>query len=76
MNPYELIMKVDQKMKTDPTFASKFNRLVQVLNTTPGLQQEILKIAQMPDENQRQRALNKLPNDIKQSVKEMLDLLR
>ena len=28
MNPYELIMKIDRKMKQDPNFAQKFNKLV------------------------------------------------
>ena len=46
MNPYELIMKIDQKMKTDSKFATKFNKLVGELNRKPGLQQEILRIAE------------------------------
>ena len=75
MNPYELIMKVDQKMKTDPRFATKFNKLVDELNRRPALQQEIMRIAQIQNEAQRQKALNKLPDDVKQSVKEMIDLL-
>ena len=68
MNPYELIMKIDRKMKEDPVFANKFNR-------TPGLQQEIMRIAQIKDESKRQRALNNLPDNIKQSVAEMFKLL-
>ena len=75
MNPYELIMKIDKKMKEDPVFANKFNRLVGVLNRTPGLQQEIMRIAQIKDESKRQRALNNLPDNIKQSVAEMFRLL-
>ena len=75
MNPYELIMKIDRKMKEDPVFANKFNRLVAELNRAPGLQQEIMRIAQIRDEATRQRALNNLPDNIKQSVKEMFRLL-
>lgn len=75
MNPYELIMKIDKKMKEDPVFANKFNRLVGELNRTPGLQQEIMRIAQIKDENKRQRALNNLPDNVKQSVVEMFKLL-
>ena len=75
MSPYELIMKIDRKMREDPVFANKFNRLVAELNRAPGLQQEIMRIAQMKDEATRQRALNNLPDNIKQSVKEMFRLL-
>ena len=75
MNPYELIMKIDKKMKEDPVFANKFNRLVGELNRTPGLQQEILRIAQIKDDSKRQKALNNLPDNIKQSVAEMFRLL-
>ena len=75
MNPYELMMKIDRKMREDPVFANKFNRLVAELNRAPGLQQEIMRIAQMKDEATRQRALNNLPDNIKQSVKEMFRLL-
>ena len=74
MNPYELIMKIDRKMKEDPVFANKFNRLVGELNRTPGLQQEIMRIAQIKDESKRQRALNNLPDNIKKSVVEMFKL--
>ena len=75
MNPYELIMKIDRKMKEDPVFANKFNRLVAELNRTPGLQQEIMRIAQIKDEGNRKRALNNLPDNVKQSVAEMFKLL-
>lgn len=75
MNPYELIMKIDRKMKEDPVFANKFNRLVGELNRTPGLQQEIMRIAQIKDEARRKRALNNLPENIKQSVADMFKLL-
>ena len=75
MNPYELIMKIDRKMREDPAFANKFNRLLAELNRTPGLQQQIMRIAQIKDEATRQRALNNLPENIKQSVAEMFKLL-
>ncbi|MCI9069498.1 hypothetical protein [Clostridium sp.] len=75
MNPYELIMKIDRKMREDPAFANKFNRLVAELNRTPGLQQQIMRIAQIKDEATRQRALSSLPENIKQSVAEMFKLL-
>ena len=75
MNPYELVMKIDRKMKEDPAFARKFNNLVTELNRVPGLQQEIMRIAQIQDEKKRQKALNRLPDNIKQSVSEMFKLL-
>ena len=55
MNPYELIMRVNRKMNEDPVFAEKFNRLLGELNRTPGLQQEIMRIAQIQDERKRQK---------------------
>ena len=51
MNPYELIMKIDRKMKEDPAFANKFNRLVGELNRTPGLQHYLLIVAGRWNEN-------------------------
>ena len=75
MNPYELIMKVNRKMNEDPVFAEKFNRLLGELNRTPGLQQEIMRIAQIQDERKRQKALSNLPDSIKKSVAEMFKLL-
>ena len=68
MNPYELIMKIDRKMKQDPNFAQEFNR-------TPGLQQQVMRIAQIQDERKRKIALQNLPENIKQSVAEMFRLL-
>ena len=65
MNPYELIMKIDRKMKQDPNFAQKFNKLVAEFNRTPGLQQQVM----------RKIALQNLPENIKQSVAEMFRLL-
>lgn len=75
MNPYEFIMKINKKMKEDPVFANKFNRLVNELNRMPGLQQEIMRIAQIQDESKRQKALNNLPDNVKQSVMEIFNLL-
>ena len=75
MNPYELIMKIDRKMKQDPNFAQKFNKLVAEFNRTPGLQQKVMRIAQIQDERKRKIALQNLPENIKQSVAEMFRLL-
>lgn len=75
MNPYELIMKIDRKMKQDPNFAQKFNKLVAEFNRTPGLQQQVMIIAQIQDERKRKIALQNLPENIKQSVAEMFRLL-
>ena len=76
MNPYELIMKIDRKMKQDPNFANRFNKLVAEFNRTPGLQQEVMRIAQIQDEKKRKKALENLPDNIKQSVAEMFRLFR
>lgn len=75
MNPYELIMKIYRKMKQDPNFAQKFNKLVAEFNRTPGLQQQVMRIAQIQDERKRKIALQNLPENIKQSVAEMFRLL-
>ena len=75
MNPYELIMKIDRKMKQDPNFAQKFNKLVAEFNRTTGLQQQVMRIAQIQDERKRKIALQNLPENIKQSVAEMFRLL-
>lgn len=75
MNPYELIMKIDRKMKQDPNFAQKFNKLVAEFNRTPGLQQQVMRIAQIQDERKRKIALQNLPENIQQSVAEMFRLL-
>ena len=74
MNAYQLIMKLQLKMQ-DPVFANKFNAAVSKLNSIPGLQQQVLKIAQINDENQRQKALDKLPPEVKNTVTEILKLL-
>ena len=75
MNPYELIMKIDRKMKQDPNFANRFNKLVAEFNRTPGLQQEVMRIAQIQDEKKRKKALENHPDNIKQSVADMFRLL-
>jgi len=75
MNAYELIMKIQQKMQKDPSFSQKLNNLVKDLNNTPGLQQEIMKIAQMDNEKKRQNALDKLPEKVKRSVVEIINII-
>ena len=56
-------------------FANRFNKLVAEFNRTPGLQQEVMRIAQIQDEKKRKKALENLPDNIKQSVAEMFRLL-
>lgn len=75
MNAYQLIMKLQQKMQTDQSFANKFNSAVSQLNSIPGLQQQVLNIVQMNSESQRQRALDKLPPEVKKTVTEILQIL-
>ena len=75
MNPYELIMKIQQRMNSDPNFAATFTRLTNELNNIPGLQQEVMKIAQINDEKKRQKAIDKLPDRVKHTVKDMFHLL-
>ena len=75
MNPYQLIMTVQQKMQQDPSFANRFNKAVTELNSVPGLQQQVIKIAQLNDENQRQQVIDRLPKDAKHAVKGILELL-
>ena len=55
-------------------FAQKFAQLTQDLNNIPGLQQEVMRIMQL-DEKKRKKALDKLPDNVKRTVKEMFDLL-
>lgn len=74
MNAYQLLMKLQVKMQ-DPVFANKFNTAVSKLNSIPGLQQQVLKIAQINNESQRQKALDKLPKEVKNTVTEILNLL-
>ena len=75
MNGYELIMKIQRKVQQDPEFAKKFNKVVQDLSSVPGLQQEIMKIAQIQDEKKRDKAIERLPANVKNTVREMLDLI-
>ena len=75
MNPFQLIMKVQQRMQQDQNFANKFNKAVSELNNVPGLQQQVIKIAQINDEAQRQQVIDRLPKDAKVAVKGILELL-
>jgi hypothetical protein len=75
MNPYQLIMTVQQKLQQDQNFANKFNSAVSELNNVQGLQQQFMRIAQISDENQRQQVIDKLPKDAKKAVKVILELL-
>ncbi len=75
MNGYELIMKIQRRIQQDPEFAKKFNKVVQDLSNVPGLQQEIMKIAQIQDEKKREKAIERLPSNVKNTVREMLDLI-
>ena len=74
MNGYELIRKIHSKMQ-DPNFAKNFNRLDKELNSIPGLQQEIMRIAQITNERERQKAIKRLPDNVKNSVAELIQLL-
>ncbi|EHJ00088.1 hypothetical protein CDLVIII_3527 [Clostridium sp. DL-VIII] len=75
MNPYQLIVSVQQKMQKDPEFSNRFNKAVSELNKVPGLQQKVIQIAQLSSEEQRQEAMDKLPKDAKHAVKKILSLL-
>lgn len=74
MNGYELIMKIKSNMK-DPVFAEKFNRLVADLNTIPGLQQEVMKIAQINDDKKRNKAIDRLPSKARNIVQEVFKMV-
>ncbi len=75
MNGFELIMKIQQRMQSDPNFANKFNNLVQKLNSVPGLQQEVMRIAKIEDTKKRQKAIDRLPSKVKSAVEEMISLV-
>ena len=75
MNPYQLIMTVQQRLQQDKDFSNKFNKAVSELNNVPGLQQQVMRIAQISDETQRQQVIDKLPKDAKKAVKGVLELL-
>jgi uncharacterized membrane protein YdfJ with MMPL/SSD domain len=74
MNPYELIAKVKERMK-DPNFATRFNNASNVVSSIPGLQQEIMRIAQINDQKAQDAAIERLPREAKQAVQEILNLL-
>lgn len=74
MNGYELIMKIQQKMR-DPVFEQKFNAMVSEFNNIPGLQQEVMRIAQISDERKRQKQIDRLPDKAKKLVRELFSLL-
>ena len=67
-------MKV-QKAMQDPEFAAKFNELVKNLNSIPGLQEEVIRIVKIEEPKRRQKALDKLPREVKIQVEEMMKLL-
>jgi hypothetical protein len=75
MNPFQLIMNVQQRMQQDPEFARRFNKAMYDLNSIPGLQQQAMQLAQISDDKQREKAMDKLPKDAKRQVKEILSLL-
>ena len=74
MNGYNLIMKLQGKMQ-DPNFAARFNKLVGEFNSIPGMQEEVMRIAQIEDEKKREKALSKLPDRVKRLVRELNSLL-
>lgn len=74
MNPYELITKIKEKMK-DPNFATRFNNASNVVNNIPGLQQEIMRIAQINDPKAQDAAIERLPREAKKAVQEIINLL-
>lgn len=74
MDGYQLIMRMQQKLQ-DPNFMQEFNKITNELNGIPGLQQEVLKIAQIDDEKKRQKAIDKLPSKVKDAVKRMVNLI-
>lgn len=75
MNPYELIMSIQNRLQSDPVFAQQFNTIVGELNSIPGLQQEVMKIIQITDEKKRKKAMDKLPSRAKNLVQQLFALL-
>jgi hypothetical protein len=59
----------------NPEFAEKFNQVVKRLNRIPGLQEEVIRIAKIEDPKIRQKALNRLPTEVKSQVEEIMYLL-
>lgn len=74
MNGYNMMMKIKGRMQ-DPVFAERFNRIVSEFNSIPGVQQEVMRIAQIEDEKKREKALSKLPDRVKRLVRELSSLL-
>lgn len=59
----------------NPEFAEKFNQVIKRLNRIPGLQEEVIRIAKIEDPKIRQKALNRLPTEVKSQVEELMYLL-
>ncbi|GAA0084372.1 hypothetical protein UT300007_08110 [Clostridium sp. CTA-7] len=74
MNAYDLIRKIQGRMQ-DPLFAERFNKIVSDFNGIPGVQQEVMRIAQIEDEKKREKAISKLPDRAKKLVRELNSLL-
>lgn len=74
MNAFELIRKIQMKMN-DPAFAAKFNNASGIINNTPGLQQEIMRIAQLSSERDQAAAIARLPKQAREAVQEIVNLL-
>lgn len=74
MDGYQLIMRMQQKLQ-DPVFMQEFTKITNELNGIPGLQQEVLRIAQIEDDKKRQKAIDKLPSKVKDAVKRMVNLI-
>ncbi len=74
MNAFELIKKIQMKMN-DPVFAARFNNASGIISNTPGLQQEIMRIAQMSNDKDQATAIAKLPRQARDAVQELINLL-
>ena len=75
MDGYQLIMKLQRKIAQDPNFANRFKQAVLELNSIPGLQQEVLRIMQINNEEQRKKALDNLPKKAKHTIEDLLKML-
>lgn len=74
MNPFELFSVYQRKMN-DPNFANQFNYLTSQLNSIPGLQQEVIRIFSISDPRKRQKAIDRLPNNVKDIVGQLFNML-
>lgn len=74
MNAFDIIKKIQMKMN-DPKFAAKFNNASNIISNTPGLQQEIMRIAQLGSEKEQSAAIARLPKNVRESVQEIINLL-